>query len=267
MEKFEIQAITYLSGELQGEERLAFEKLLEDRPEFQEQFRELRYAWDQMDQVTTPEPSEEMDKRFYEVLSRERKKYNGESFFQSLLTRLMSMARPVTRPQLAYGLLLLLLGLGMGYYLNPGKVRETPRVKVVQSEETAEVREKLVLTLLEQPSAHQRLQGVSEANKFGKVDEKIIGALLQTLNNDPNVNVRLAAVEALTQYVDNPMVREGLVQSIVQQESPIVQVTLADLMVALQEKKSIEPFKKLIRTKELDSKVEKKLKNSIESII
>jgi hypothetical protein len=67
--------------------------------------------------------------------------------------------------------------------------------------------------------------------------------------------------------LDNPIVREGLVQSIVRQDAPIVQVTLADLMVALQEKKSVEPFKTLIRTKELNTSVKKKLETSIESII
>ncbi|MEK6152096.1 HEAT repeat domain-containing protein [Flavobacteriaceae bacterium 3-367] len=267
MENFEIQAITYLSGELQGKERLAFEKFLEDHPQFQEQFQELSYTWNQMDQITTPEPSKGMDNRFYKMLSQEREKNARKSGLQAMLASFTSMLRPVMRPQLAYGMLLLVLGLGLGYYLNPGKTQETDGAQVVQSAETEEVREKLVLTLLEQPSANQRLQGVSEANKFGKVDEKIIEALLQTLNNDPNVNVRLAAVEALTQYVDNPVVREGLVQSIVQQESAIMQVTLANLMVALQEKKSIEPFKKLIRTKEVDGKVKQKLKSSIESII
>ena len=121
--------------------------------------------------------------------------------------------------------------------------------------------------MLEQPSANKRLQGVNEANKIEKVDEKVIKALLQTLNSDPNVNVRLAAIESLTNYVENPMVREGLVQSIVKQDSPIVQVTLANLMVALQEKKSVEPFKKLMRSKQLDTLVKKKLERSIRQII
>jgi len=111
------------------------------------------------------------------------------------------------------------------------------------------------------------LQGINEANKIEKTDEKVINALLQTLNNDSNVNVRLAAIESLTNYVNDPKVREGLVQSIVRQDAPIVQITLANLMVALQEKKSIEPFKTLMRTKELNTSVKKKLETSIKSII
>jgi hypothetical protein len=92
-------------------------------------------------------------------------------------------------------------------------------------------------------------------------------ALLQTLNSDSNVNVRLAAIESLTNYVDNPMVRQGLVQSIPNQESPLLQITLANLMVALQEKASIEPFRQLLKEKQLDTTVKKRIEKSIQSII
>ena len=170
-------------------------------------------------------------------------------------------------PQLAYGLALLILGLGIGFFIN----FQSPQMQEVvgndSNAEVEEVREKLVLTLLEQPSANRRLQGISEADKIKKLDDTVIYALLQTLNNDPNVNVRLAAISSLTNYLENPVVREGLVQSIVAQESPIVQITLANLMVALQEKKSIEPFKKLIQEKEIDTTVKRKLEKSIQEII
>jgi hypothetical protein len=142
-----------------------------------------------------------------------------------------------------------------------------PAEVLVANDETEEVRQKLVLTLLEQPSANQRLQGVSEANKFENADEIVIKALLQTLNSDSNVNVRLAAIESLTNYVDNPTVRQGLVQSIPNQESPLLQITLANLMVALQEKASIEPFKQLLQEKQLDTTVKKRIEKSIQSII
>jgi len=67
--------------------------------------------------------------------------------------------------------------------------------------------------------------------------------------------------------VDNPLVRQGLVKSIPNQESPILQITLANLMVALQEKASIEPFKQLLKQKQLDTTVKKRIEKSIESII
>ena len=98
----------------------------------------------------------------------------------------------------------------------------------------------MVLTLLDQPSANKRLQAVNEVNKLSSVTKTITKALFSTLNNDTNVNVRLSAIEALANYTEIPEVREGLIASIMNQKSPMVQIALADLMVKLQEKKAVK---------------------------
>lgn len=264
-EKFEIWMMEYLSGSLEEGGRAVFEKFLQDNPERQEQFNELNQTWHRIDFVA-PEPSKAMDDRFFDMLHTEMEKTRKSKVTST--GWVTTIAELFWKPQMAYGILLLCLGLMGGYLLNSGEsTNEIPTTVVSNPNETEEVREQLVLTLLEQPSANKRLQGISEVNKIEKVDETVIKALLQTLNKDANVNVRLAAIESLTNYLDEPMVREGLVQSIVKQDSPIVQITLANLMVALQEKESIEPFKTLIRTKELDKSVKEKLETTIESII
>ena len=264
-EKFEIWVMDYLSNVLDEDGQIEFKNFLENHPEYQDEFSDLQLTWNQIDSLEVPEPSEKMDEQFYEVLSEHMQKQ--EKTNENLLSHFQAFLESLWKPRLAYGMILLLIGLGIGYYMNSSNKIEPTKTTIVSNKETEEVREKLVLTLLEQPSANKRLQGVSEANKFEKVDEEVIKALLKTLNNDPNVNVRLAAIESLTNYIDDPMVREGLVQSIVQQESPMVQITLANLMVALQEKRSIEPFKKLMRSKEQNSSVKQKLENSIQQII
>lgn len=261
-EKFETQSIDYMSGIMSEDEKRNFEKFLKENPEYTDQFDELASAWKMINKLDAPEPSPKMDEAFFEMLSSEVEKTNGKNGWETLMEGLVM----ILKPQLAYGILLLGIGLGIGYYMNSSDNTNSVQ-NIVSNEETEDVRQKLVLTLLEQPSANQRLQGVSEANKFEDVDEMVIKALLQTLNNDSNVNVRLAAIESLTNYVDKPLVRQGLVKSIPNQESPILQVTLANLMVALQEKASIEPFKQLLKEKQLDTTVQKKIENSIESII
>ncbi|WP_420602865.1 HEAT repeat domain-containing protein [Flagellimonas sp.] len=261
-EEFETRAMDFMSGHMSEDEKRSFGHFLDENPEYATEFEKLINTWKMVDALETPEASEKMDEIFFAMLSKEVEKTNKKNVWETLIEGFST----ILRPQLAYGMILLGIGFGVGYYMNlEGESKSTEIV--VSNEETAGVRQKLVLTLLEQPSANQRLQGVSEANKFEGVDEKVIKALLQTLNRDSNVNVRLAAVESLTNYVDNPLVRQGLVQSIPNQESPILQVTLANLMVALQEKSSIEPFKALLQEKKLDTTVQKKIKNSIESII
>lgn len=265
-EKVEIWMMEYLSDTLDEAKKKEFEAFIQDHPDYQVQFDELKKTWARLDDVAIPEPSEKMNERFFEMLHGEvEKSEKSKIVSKSWLTQVTEI---LWKPQMAYGILLLVLGLGFGYLLNSdGPSGEIIRTTVVENQETEAVREKLVLTLLEQPSANKRLQGINEANKIVKVDETVIKALLQTLNQDTNVNVRLAAIEALTNYLDNPTVREGLVLSIVKQDSPIVQITLANLMVALQDKESIEPFKTLMRTKGLNKSVKEKLVTTIESII
>ncbi|AWX45071.1 hypothetical protein HME9304_02080 [Flagellimonas maritima] len=260
-EKFELLAMDYMIGAMCPNEKKAFEDFLDQNPEYNSQYQDLVDAWETINDLDTPEPSEKMDLVFFEMLSSkmEHKKEKRKSEIIKSLARIF-------RPQLAYGILLLGIGVGIGYYVNSLKNIGKAQT-IVTNNETESIRQKLVLTLLEQPSANQRLQGVGEANKIIDVDETVVKALLQTLNNDSNVNVRLAAIASLTNYVENPLVRQGLVQSIPNQKSPLVQITLANLMVALQEKTSIEPFRELLKEKELDTTVKKKIMNSIESII
>lgn len=266
-EKFEILAIDYLSGNLETREQNDFEEFLNNNQPYQSIFDGLKETWQDMDTINTPTPSGKMDERFYTMLHKEIK--IAEKQEDKPLYSIRIFLERLLKPQLAYGALILCLGLVLGYVMRP--VYNQPLLKksivTVNETTTEDVRQQLVLTLLEQPSANQRLQGINEANKIQKTDEKVINALLKTLNNDTNVNVRLAAIESLTNYIDKPTVRQGLVQSIVQQNSPIVQITLANLMMALQEKESIEPFKTLMRNRDLNTSVKEKLETTIKSIM
>jgi HEAT repeat protein len=65
------------------------------------------------------------------------------------------------------------------------------------------------------------------------------------LNYDSNVDVRLAAIDALSRFAADPDVRSGLVKSLPIQKSPLVQISLIDLLVQLQERQSIEVLKRI----------------------
>ena len=56
------------------------------------------------------------------------------------------------------------------------------------------MRQLVTLSLLQQQSAGDRLQGVNWSYRVEQPDTAVLAALLTTVNHDPNVNVRLAAV-------------------------------------------------------------------------
>ena len=95
----------------------------------------------------------------------------------------------------------------------------------------------------------------------------MIDALLATLNNDPNVNVRLSTLDALAHLANHPEVREGLIQSIAQQDSPLLQSAIADVMLKLQEKRAVKSFRELLKQKDLNPGVRDKIKQTITQLI
>ena len=131
------------------------------------------------------------------------------------------------------------------------------------SEQLHEMRQMMMLSLLQNPSASQRMKAASYASESRTISPDILSALLTTLNNDPNVNVRLTTLDALTQYARNAAVREGLIQSILMQDSPLMQAALADVMLKLQEKRAIPSFKKLLQDKGLNDMVRSKIEQVI----
>jgi hypothetical protein len=167
--------------------------------------------------------------------------------------------------QLAFGAGMLLIGWALGYWFMPGK-SDSDGTKALANQVEAE-RGNMVLALITQPAATDRLKAVSYTGSLQQADDRVVKALLYTLNHDENVNVRLVTVEALYRFADNQAVREGLVKSIAGQESPLVQIALADAMVGLQEKRSVEKMRELLRHTETDAMVKEKLESSIQVLL
>lgn len=236
--------------------------------------------------AVVPTPSPQMDRSFYASLEKEidqesdEKNHNPSS--QSKPIALNSWRKTIFQGVAAVAILLIGLLVGNTFDFGnetvidennapTGRAGEFAKAETQSIEdaenETEIVRGQLVIALAGQASASKRLQAVSEVNKMNNANDQVIMALFKMLNNDPNVNVRLAAVTSLSKYVDNPKVREGLVMSITKQESPLVQIALAELMVTLKEQKSIDSMETLLKQPDINAAVKLKLEESIKRII
>jgi HEAT repeat protein len=173
------------------------------------------------------------------------------------------------RPRFAFGIVLVAAGLLAGYLLHlPGQSTISYDKQIVAlSSQVSEMKQILMLSLLQDPSASQRIRAVAYTDEMSNVDHKVIDALFTTLNVDQNVNVRLAALEALVKLSDKPEVREGLVRSISLQESPLMQSAIADAMVKLRERGSVESLQKLLNRKDLNQMVKLNIEKSIQKLI
>ena len=100
------------------------------------------------------------------------------------------------------------------------------------------MRQLMTLSLLQQQSAADRLQGVTWSYRVAPSDTEVLSALLNTVNHDPSVDVRLSAVDALKAMKASPIARRGLIQALGKQTSPLVQVAITDAIVDLRDKQA-----------------------------
>jgi len=145
---------------------------------------------------------------------------------------------------------LLLVGFIVGEHYSTTRPVSNPQIASMQAEVTT-LRQLVALSLLEQQSASQRLQGVNYSTQVERPDPEISTALLHALRFDNSVDVRLAALDALRRYKDDRQVRAGLLTALQDQQSPLVQIALIDLFVEMRESSAKEGFRRI----EQDTKV------------
>ncbi|HKW99435.1 MAG TPA: HEAT repeat domain-containing protein [Bryobacteraceae bacterium] len=158
--------------------------------------------------------------------------------------------------QFGFAVVFLAIGLLAGHSLQFGGQNEGEITRL--RDEVHNTRQLVALSLLQQQSASERLKGVDWSQRLGRPDPQVIAALLHTVNSDQNVNVRLAALDALRQASSNDTVRHGLIQSLDRQTSPLVQIAVIDALVELREKEAAEALKGLSREAGLNPEVKER---------
>jgi len=254
----------YLVGELEKSAADAIQTHIADCAACRQELEDMSAVWTKLGVLPEEHPSNGLRERFYRNLeeykaemNREKPLHHLKQFFASLFYRFRS-GRPAY--QWVLGFIPLFIGLILGYIMF-SKGQDTDLRREIQ-----EMRQMLAVSLLDQRSPTERLRGVNLSYGLKNPDNRTIEALLDTLNNDPSVNVRLAAVDALYLFYNSPQVREGIIQSLTRQDSPILQVALVDLLVSVQERQALESFKKLMAANKLDPKVKQKLEQGIKEL-
>ena len=254
----------YLQNDLNPDQQKKLDALIASGEIDLLDLKEMEMTYSAMDSLETPQPTSAMQDRFYDMLEEE-KQAQPVSWSQRLTTWIDEQKSRFELRYVVYAATVFLAGLMIGDLYAPIS-NQDEQIDQLMSE-VSQMREVMMISLLDNSSPTERLKAVNISNEIRSVDERVVNALLKTLNNDSNVNVRLAAVEALTSHAGNPAARSGLINSIANQQSPIVQAALADAMLALQERQSVGEFKKLLARDELDSNVRNKLENTIAELI
>jgi len=234
-EKLETLLIDYIDGKLNEADRSLVEQELSKSEEAYVMYEQLREVIQVMEKSSLLEPRTSLKR----------------SFDQALKAELESIQKPKGKVvsfqayayRIAAGVALVILSVSIGYQVNKN-YRQEQELARLQSEMNA-TKQMMMAMLDNQQSASQRMVGTTVAYKMTRMDDEIVTALAKSMNEDPNTNVRLAAMDALSKFYDEPAVQKALIQSLSIQKDPVVQITLIQLLVQMKEKSVVKELEKI----------------------
>jgi hypothetical protein len=156
-------------------------------------------------------------------------------------------------------------GLGVGRQAAAPEPAAVPEVAALRAE-VGDLRQMVSLSLLRQQSASDRLKGVSWAADLEPADPAVVDALLSALTRDPNVNVRLASVDALRRFATRDAVRQGALEALQRQASPLVQLALIDFVVDARLMGADDALRRLADTPDTHEAVRARAERGLEQI-
>lgn len=265
-EKIEEIVMEYLDGNIDDIRKKELEELLKQHGYELSDIEELKKIYNKMDDISVPEPSEKMNENFYAMLEAKTNKIQKrKNWLEDLFSFIKEFSQQKYVLRVAYSCLLLLIGWSAGSWFSNGS--EYDNQLQYMSSEIHEMKTMITLSMLNQPSATERMKLINSITQADQTDGKIISALLNTLNHDDNVNVRIVTVEALAKLAENTRVREGLIHSLANQESPLIQLAITDILVELKDRRAVGHLKQLLEKRDLNNVVRTRIEKSLKILI
>lgn len=247
----------FLTGELNHETQGRVQSHLASCDSCREELENLSAIWTKLGVIPEEQPGGEVRTRFYTMLEAYKQGMAQEgqpSRLKKIFSDVFEHVWP-KRPvyQFSMALIFLIVGVAAGIFMSSQGQKGT-QLALLQ-DEVQDMQQTLAISLLDRPSASERLQGVSISSRMNNPNSETLEALLSTLDSDKNVNVRLAAVDALYLFYDYSGVKEGLLQSLKNQPSPLVQVAIIDLIVNMRERQAVDALRLLLEDEKLNPDV------------
>ncbi len=255
------------------EERELRKMLLESGHEGAE-LEEMIALYREMGDIDVPGPGQELSDRFYSMLEEEKGcaaaagtgrgsvASHDEGRKPSLLSWLFAPRPAVALARVAFAAVFIAAGWFGAGMREPGETASSAdyaeRLEYVTSE-MAEMKKMMMFSMLSRDSAAERLQAVQYLKDIAEGDEQVLTALLGVFERDPNVNVRLASLDALASASGDERVAEVLLRNIEVQESPLMQLALVDAMVSRSEPRAIGHFVHLLEREDLRPVVRRRI--------
>jgi HEAT repeat protein len=103
-----------------------------------------------------------------------------------------------------------------------------------------------MLDLMKDDRTSSRIQATTVTLSLLVADPTVINNLAYLLQNDENPNVRLAALDALRRFADDPQVREEFLLALEGNPPEVLRFELIEILVHLEEKRVLPILEKMI---------------------
>ena len=265
MTKEEIIAMIpdYLDGTLNENEVKAFELGIKEDNSCATELEEYKRLYHAFDQEKPILPSKNLKANFLEILEEEKQNTvkvvainsNNTLTNKSWLASLLKVAASVA---------ILIAAFSTGRYFQS----EKSEAIIAQIEnENLQTKQTAMLSLMQNQSASKRIQGVAYIQDFEEPDSAIINALADRMLHDENTNVRLTALEALSKFASSELVKAAFIAALETEKDPSAQIAIIQNLVKIQEKKAIEPMKKLLQEEDTQPFVKDEINQVLSEII
>ena len=257
----------FIQGNLDEGGKHQIQQHLSVCPACRTEFETLGDIWSKLELLPEEQPGDNLRPKFYAMVSSYKAGLSQSGQKTSLSESVLSWTtgwwprKPAF--QFGFAMLFFIIGLVLGPWFFTSNRFEI----ITQLQEEVRNMNLLVsLSLLKQNSPSDRLKGVSWTNQITEPDPEVLSALIYTLNEDPNVNVRLAAAEALSPFVADQYVKSELLRVLKNGLSPLVQIELIDILVKSRDKESIPVFQKLIQDEKTNKTVRQRAQWGIQQL-
>lgn len=134
--------------------------------------------------------------------------------------------------------------------------------------EMGQLKQEVLLAGLRDYSGPQKIQAVYDIQSSGEANETFVDALVYTMNSDKNVNVRLAAITALSEMMDkNEAIKTELIKSLSVQDNPLLQISLIQVLTESGVKEAKDEIESISNNENTDQHVKEYANNMIKTII
>ena len=256
MNELQIQRLMgYLDGSLSSEEKHRLEEDLDASPELRKELDALKALDGMIRDIPAEEPSAKLDRELAYLLTTEEKRTRSGRPW--LLFSPLGVAAAVA---------LLIIGSAFGVLWQRNQVQQEQIDLLVG--EVQDTRKMMILAMLDERSPSGRIKALQTVRKqpVGP-DSQIMEALLNTLNTDDNVNVRIKAAEALGTFGNHPGLDKTLAASLRVQGHPEVQITLIEILIQLQAQDAVDDLRKVMDDEQTHEAVKNKAAYGIQQLL